>query len=440
MALLKDRTGRPGPATWEGGDYPVNQDEYPVTGVSWYEAAAYAEFAGRRLPTFAHRQRVAGGSALREDAVVGNFHGRGPEPVRSLRDLGPFGTYGLAGNVAEWCWNAVDGQRLILGGGWNDPPYMSTRYEAKPPMDRADTNGFRTILDVGPIDERVLVDNPGGERAPRTRSLQPVSDETFEAYRGFYSYDKGPLDARVEWTKVTDLWRRERVSIAAAYSSERIPVDILLPTTGRPPYQVVIWDPGSYALDLPSSEEIIAPMYFDFVVRSGRAVVLPVFKGFYERRIAVARPAGTARRDVFVQRSKDLGRTIDCLESREDIDASKVGLYVFSATIAAIPLIALEPRLKTAVLLSGGLGAGDRFVPEIDPVNFAPRIRLPTLLMAGRHDFQAPVDSEQKPLFDLLGTPASQKSHFIFDGGHVPPRGLLIKELLDWLDKYLGPP
>ena len=181
-------------------------------------------------------------------------------------------------------------------------------------------------------------------------------------------------------------------------------------------------------------------MYFDFLVRSGRAVVLPVFKGFYERRLDVARPTGTARRDVFVQRSKDLGRTIDYLESREDIDASKIGLYAFSATTAAIPLIAIDSRVKTAVLLSGGIGPAERNVPEIDPVNFAPRIRVPTLLMAGRHDFQSPVDAEQKPLFTLLGAPAAHKRHYIFDGGHVPPRGLLIKELLDWLDKYLGPP
>ena len=44
MAEFRDSTGRPGPSTWELGDYPRGQDDYPVTGVSWYEAAAYAEF------------------------------------------------------------------------------------------------------------------------------------------------------------------------------------------------------------------------------------------------------------------------------------------------------------------------------------------------------------------------------------------------------------
>src|SRR6185436_11255531 len=51
MALFRDTTGRPGPSTWELGTYPEDQADMPVTGVSWYEAAAYAVFAGKSLPT-----------------------------------------------------------------------------------------------------------------------------------------------------------------------------------------------------------------------------------------------------------------------------------------------------------------------------------------------------------------------------------------------------
>jgi serine/threonine protein kinase len=51
MKEFRDRTGRPGPATWESGDYPEGQGDFPVTGISWFEAAAYAEFVGKSLPT-----------------------------------------------------------------------------------------------------------------------------------------------------------------------------------------------------------------------------------------------------------------------------------------------------------------------------------------------------------------------------------------------------
>ena len=46
----------------------------------------------------------------------------------------------------------------------------------------------------------------------------------------------------------------------------------------------------------------------------------------------------------------------------------------------------------------------------------------------------------QKPLFRLLGTPEKDKRHFVFEGGHIAPRiEPIIKEILDWLDRYLGP-
>ena len=56
-----DQTGQLGPATWEAGDYPEGQGDYPVSGISWYEAAAYAEFAGKSLPTGYHWDMARGG-------------------------------------------------------------------------------------------------------------------------------------------------------------------------------------------------------------------------------------------------------------------------------------------------------------------------------------------------------------------------------------------
>jgi pimeloyl-ACP methyl ester carboxylesterase len=67
-------------------------------------------------------------------------------------------------------------------------------------------------------------------------------------------------------------------------------------------------------------------------------------------------------------------------------------------------------------------------------------MKLPTLLLGGEYDFEFPVETSQRPLFILLGTPAEHKRHVVFENaGHVPPRMDVIREALDWLDRYLGP-
>ena len=81
MSVFRDATDEPGPAGWVQGEYPAGQDDFPVTGVSWYEAAAYAEFAGKALPTIYHWALSAG--TYTSDSVVpaSNFQGKGPARV-----------------------------------------------------------------------------------------------------------------------------------------------------------------------------------------------------------------------------------------------------------------------------------------------------------------------------------------------------------------------
>jgi len=99
-------------------------------------------------------------------------------------------------------------------------------------------------------------------------------------------------------------------------------------------------------------------------------------------------------------------------------------------------LSALEPRLKTSVLQ--GTGIWEVLAPEIDLLTYAPRVRLPALMLNGRYDFGTPFETAQRPLFDLLGTPGAHKQHTVFEAGHALPVEDVAREILPWLDRYLG--
>jgi fermentation-respiration switch protein FrsA (DUF1100 family) len=98
----------------------------------------------------------------------------------------------------------------------------------------------------------------------------------------------------------------------------------------------------------------------------------------------------------------------------------------------------VEPRFDAAVFYVAGLKF-QRAQPEADPFHFVTRLTIPVLMLNGRHDMFFPVETSQKPMFQLLGTPDENKRHVIAEGGHDVPRQLLIRETLDWLDRYLGP-
>ncbi|MGA7171122.1 MAG: dienelactone hydrolase family protein, partial [Candidatus Sulfotelmatobacter sp.] len=137
--------------------------------------------------------------------------------------------------------------------------------------------------------------------------------------------------------------------------------------------------------------------------------------------------------------SKDLSRSIDYLETRPDIDHRRLAYEGYSAGAAMGAILpAVENRIKAVVLLSPGFYL-DKCFPEVDQLNFAPRMKVPLLMLNGRFDFIFPTGTSQEPMFRALGTPQEHKRRVVYDTGHDIPRVDMIKETLDWLDHYLGP-
>jgi dienelactone hydrolase len=448
---FRDTTGRPGPATWVSGRYPEGQDKYPVAGVSWYEAAAYAEFSGKNLPSITHWCLAANPYHSAVVIRLSNMEGSAPAPVGKFQGINRSGAFDLAGNVKEWCWNATatGGKRYILGGSWREAVYEYTAPDAQSPFDRSPTNGFRCVRYIDPINEAVL--------APKERNLRdfsrekPVSDEVFRGFQALYAYDQSDLKASVEATDDSSHdWRRLDVSYDAGYAGQRLPAKLLLPKYATPPYQTVLIFPGSNVMFAPSSAGEGLSLYLvDFVIKSGRAVLYPIYEDTYERRRPPDAPPRTLiqNRDRLIHWSIEVERSIDYLKSRTDIDGTRLAFIGFSlGSGPALRMSAYAPRVKAVIIVSGGLGSPAGLCcwtppPEVDTLNFAPRLRIPTLMVNGLYDYTFPLEASQKPLFALLGVPERDKRHVKLEFAHTPsPRDTeLMRAVLDWLDRYLGP-
>jgi cephalosporin-C deacetylase-like acetyl esterase len=272
---------------------------------------------------------------------------------------------------------------------------------------------------------------------------KPVSDQVFRAYKSLYSYDKTPLHAVVEVLPETDDWKEEKITFDAAYGNERVIAYLFLPKHASPPFQTIVHFNGAQAFYERSSDPLDPGFVadFDFLIKSGRALIFPVYKGTFERwdDFSSWPKASSSYRDAVIAWSKDLGRSIDYLETRPEIDTKKLayeGTSMGGAMGALLP--AVENRLKVAVLISPGFYLQKR-LPEADPLNFAPRMKLPVLMVNGKYDYLFPVRASQEPMFRLLGAPANQKRRVVYDVGHDIPRSDEIRESLAWLDRYLGP-
>jgi len=459
MALFVDQTGRPGPSTREAGDYPDGTGEDPVTGLSWYEAAAYAEFVDKQLPTIDHWYRATGIFVGPAQWVftgllypASNFGDDGPMAVGASQAMTPLGAVDMAGNVREWCFNQAPAGRCLRGGAWNDRTYMFYNITQADAFDRSPKNGLRCVKypDRSQIPADLFEPLTFDEERQLLEEV-PVSDEVFAAYKAVFEYDPVPLDARIELRhEDNEDWVREKVSYTAPYGDERITALLFLPRNATPPFQAVVYFPGSGAARGTNSDLIEDRGEFQsnipFLLKTGRAVLHPVYRGTYERRHGIPPDTHWSQEPTLEFTTfqaniiKDVQRSVDFLQSRSDIDADRIAYSGFSwgGQVANLAL-AVEGRFKAAVINVGGLSSYGTPRPEVDYLNYTPRITLPVLMLNGRYDLALRLESEVQPMFELLGTPDEHKSLIVYETDHWIDRKEVIKETVAWLDTYLGP-
>jgi GWxTD domain-containing protein len=250
-----DATQRTPPRHWADGMYQSGEEKYPVVGVSWYDAQAYAQWIGKRLPSETEWEKAARGDDGRRypwgDDFVADWLNVGGEadgyeqtaPIGSFPEgASPYGIQDMAGNVWEWtnAWfkpyrgnessDAAFGEqyRVIRGGSWINFE-GNTRVSNRGKYYPSDTSlllGFRCAKDPDdtavPVAGQlkgygyVLVATPGtwadifvnGERLGQTPQSDPLrlrpGTHTLELRNPFYQVYTRELVVEV------DIMRKER--------------------------------------------------------------------------------------------------------------------------------------------------------------------------------------------------------------------------------------
>ena len=251
------------------------------------------------------------------------------------------------------------------------------------------------------------------------------------------------MNASIKESKINQTGQRvERVEFDS-FNNQKMQALLYLPIDKKGPFKTILFYPGSGTINTRSSQRAMDYLHKNrsFLVESGYALIMPIFTSTFERGdglLSSIPNESISYRDHVITWGRELQLTVDYLQTREDIDSNNLAYMGWSwgGRLGSI-MVAIENRFKTGLLIVGGMRVQNK-KPEVDPLNFLPRIKIPILMLNGRYDHFFPVETSQIPMYNFLGTKTKHKKHIIYETGHSIPFNELAKESLDWLEKYLN--
>jgi pimeloyl-ACP methyl ester carboxylesterase len=299
---------------------------------------------------------------------------------------------------------------------------------------------------AGPANEELR--RPVLAQAVDYAALEPVGDAAYSVLAQQLDHRQASFTPGAEMVGSSNpSWTVERITLPTGYDDTSFALQLFLPADRQAQSGVIFYMPHSGEFVAPVTTTAFDPMAggvpLDFLLRSGWALAVVAFDGAYERQWSAERwqSIGATERLRLRQRHwrEELGRSIDYLTTREDIDARKLGWFGISlGADTMLPLCAVEKRIGAAVLYSGGSGLRGGLPASEQPYNYVPRVTQPVLMLNGRWDIDSPPGAQQR-LFELLGSPVNSKKHVLFEAGHGNlPRYQVERETLDWFERHLG--
>ena len=319
-------------------------------------------------------------------------------------------------------------------------PILQFRLILQIPWERNEYTGFRCIKYLNDTNKAVIERGFNYTEVPLSINDKPVSDEVFRIFVRQFEYDNKPIDIKKSSVEDFNGWKHEKITIEPVYDGPDLEINIYLPNNVNPPFQSVVIFPGDDAINKIPQKINDYPSYHEFLLRSGRAIIMPQYYNTYGRgsNFSFSETFQEYKESHF-KRIKDIQRTIDYLVSRPDIDTSRIAyLGVSWGSFHAPYILAVEGRIKVAIVNAFGL-CGNKTLPEYYHINYLPRIKIPMLMLSGKYDYDWNYET-QRLYYEWLGTSLNDKKWKSYESVHGVPSIELQKESLPWLDKYLGNP
>tara|TARA_B100001564_G_scaffold80966_1_gene65164 strand:- start:2215 stop:4461 length:2247 start_codon:yes stop_codon:yes gene_type:complete len=446
IKIFKDKFGQFGPASWSYSKFPENQENFPVTGISWFEARAYANYAGMKLPNI--YQWLDSAKLTNWDLVVlpdndnSNLNSNFLREVDDERGINSYGIRNLSGNVREWTTNPHGNNRYaILGGAYFDKSYSFSSFYSLSPFDRSEGNGIRLVSSEKNefLDEKII------EYEKRDIiNEKDVSDEVFEVYKDQFYYNYFEPKVETKMIKGYDKnYNVEKFQMKTVYeNNEPLHGYIIYSKKTEGKLKPVIVFPSASGIFNSSDSEMIKSEINQkkYLLDEGYSLILPIYYSTFSRKKTIntwwANESDNYKQTI-IKIGKDFKRSIDYLEIRNDMDMKNLSYYGYSwGSITSNILLAIEKRVKTAFLAAGGIQL-PKSKKEIDPSIFVRRINIPIMHVYGKSDGFFRYEDSFIPWKNLIGS--DSRDIFIIELdeiGHGIPPDILLKNHLNFLKKY----
>ena len=426
-----DKANFPSPKDWYQGTYENGKELYPVSGISWYEAYAYANFRNMSLPSVAEwfyafdRNRPE--RALKNANI--NSYNYTKSRIESDSENNN-GIFDMAGNVREWVSNNIkdENSRGILGGSFADDTYVPFDFYSQNAWNRSSYNGIRLVKKIEP-------DNSGEifykrEKLRNFYDNYRTTEKEWNLMESLFMYDKNNISFEQVNTSKVNGQEFYCTSFNIITSNMTMPVHHLRADPEIKSKKAIIYFPGSNAL---YRDKITYPTWVTEMENSGVDVIFPEYLSTYSRQDGVKTDIGNTSmnyRDHLITWVKEVRYAVD-YAIQNGYEPHYFG--VSWGGQVGVNILAIEDRFKTGILFVGGISLDD-VREEIQPEKYAARIKTPTLLLNGRYDFYFPYQSSQLPLFNLMNLDNNNKRHVVVDYAHYVPMHIVREETLKWIN------